>query len=287
MSTNKLSERAMLVTLTRSRWMATRTDRQVTEEVAKDHGVKARRAGHYRKHVIDIDAPTFKAVTAAYSKIRDRHLWYTLPWQQDGARILPAANFEKYSAEMRHLRQEAEIAVEAFVADYPRLREAAKSELNGLYNPKDYPTNIKAKFAVDVAVMPLPEAEDFRATLSEQDVAQIKAGITEELAKTTAAAMRDPYQRLIERIESLAKLADPKAPVYDSYITGLRDICEILPSLNLTADPQLEELRMRAQGLIVDAQVLRDMPAVRADVAKRATEIQDAMAAFMGVPSHE
>src|ERR1700692_3711456 len=135
---SKLNERAMLASLAVSRWSAARTDKKVTAEVAKRHEVNAK-VGHYRKFAIDVDAPTFKAVGTAAGDIRNRHYFYTLPWGQDGARILTALSFEDYSKEMRKLRTVFEGAVEKFVVDYPHLKENAKRELKGLYDESDYP----------------------------------------------------------------------------------------------------------------------------------------------------
>src|SRR5581483_9905113 len=139
-------------------------------------------------------------ITTAGAELRHRHYWWTLPWGQDGARILPAANFEKYSAEMRKLRATFDEKVAGFIADYPTLKLAAKKSLNGLYNEQDYPTNIKAKFGIDLSILPLPES----------DVAEIKANIRAELEASTTAAMREPYERLYEHISRMVdRLSDP------------------------------------------------------------------------------
>src|SRR6267154_1295463 len=104
MTTTLLSERAMLVSLNIRAWAAARTDKKITAEIASTHAVDERRAGRYRKNAIDIKAPTFVAVGSAASELRKKHYFYTLPWSQDGARILPAAMFDEYSKATRELR---------------------------------------------------------------------------------------------------------------------------------------------------------------------------------------
>ena len=165
MTINILSERALLVTLNIRRWQAARTDKKITAEVASSHAVSEKRAGRYRKNAIDIEAPCFKAVAASASELRTKHYFYTLPWAQDGARILTTAMFEEYTREMRALRLAFENTVKQFVMDYPRLKANAKLELNGMYNEQDYPLDIGAKFGVDIVRLPLPDVEDFRACL--------------------------------------------------------------------------------------------------------------------------
>lgn len=278
----------MLASLHIRMWGATRTDKTVTEEVAKQHAVTQKRAGHYRKHAINVEAPSYKAVKSAAVDLRHRHYHWTLPWGEDGGRILPAAHFEKYSAEMRALRVRFDAAVADFVMDYPALKIGARVELNGLYDESDYPKNIHGKFGIDLGILPLPEAEDFRVSLPNEAVAEIKAGIEAEMQRTATLAMRDPYERLYQHIQRMVeRLGNPESVFRDTLVTSLADLCTLLPGLNLTHDPQLETLRKKAEQMIagLDAQTLRNKPAVRATVAKQAEEIQDLMAAFMGAAS--
>ena len=290
MNMTTLSERAMLASLNIRRWQAALTDKKITAEVATHHAVNATRAGKYRKNAIDTKAPSFEAVVSAASELRNKHYFYTLPWSQDGARILPASIFEDYSAEMRMLRGTFDRAVRGFVENFPLLKVAAKRELNGMYNEADYPTNIGTKFGVDIVFMPLPDAKDFRATLPEHAVTEIKEGIQAELHKSVETAMRDPYERLYGHIARMVeRLSDKKAVFRDTLVTGLADLCAILPGLNLTGDERLEDLRKRAEKMIahVDPKDLREVPSVRQSVARQAAEIQSLMAGFMGQTASE
>ena len=291
-TTTNLAERAMLVSLKIRRWQATRTDKKVSAEIAATHGVSERRAGHYRKHAIDVNAASFKAVVSAGSELRNKHYELTLPWGQDGARILTTEMFETYSNEMRHLKATFERVVREFVSDYPVLKAAAKRELNGMYNEGDYPTDIAARFEAGWSVMPLPEAEDFRAHLSRDTVAEIRKEIEVELERTTAEAMRDPFNRIHDHVSRMVeRLSKDDAVFRDTLVTGLADLCAILPGLNLTNDAKLDDLRKRCEKMIanLDPEDLRQVPSVRSRVAKQAKaiqkevqKIQDGMAAFMG-----
>lgn len=298
---NSIQSRAMLASLSISKWLATRTDKRVTEEVASNHGVNSRRAGHYRKHAIDVEHPTYRAVGTAISSLRSRHFYWTLPWGENGARILPAANFDKYSADMRILRTDFDNAVANFVADYPTLAAKARSELGTMFDPSDYPQDISAKFGVEVSIMPLPDANDFRVDLPDDAIDEIRGNIKRDMERSMTDAMRDPYKRLFDRVHSIAENvgniggegADGKkrvGAVYDSTIEGLRDLCNILDGLNLTGDPQLTDFGARALALIdgIDAKAIRDMaPGQRVDIAQQASQIESDMAAFMGLNQSE
>lgn len=283
---NSIQSRAMLASLTISRWSATRTDKRVTEEVAQRNHVDAKRAGYYRKHAIDKDTPSLRAVTSAASALRTRHNYWTLPWGQDGSRILPAANFDKYSADMRMLRNEFDRAVSLFVADYPALAAQARSELGSLFDSADYPSDIQSKFACEVSIMPLPDAEDFRVDLPDDALVDIRANITRELEKTTAEAMKEPYTRLFEHVHRMVeKLRDPEGIFRDTLVTGLHEICDVLPGLNITGDEALDQFRQRAVEMIdgLDPDKLRKESDTRRSVADVASQIESDMAAFMGL----
>lgn len=280
-----LNTRAMLSTLNISVWTATRTDKRASREVAQAHGVNERRAGHYRKHAIDTSAPSYVAVKSAAGALREKHYWHTLPWNGDGARILPAASFATYSADIRHLKDAFESAVADFLADYPRLHRNAEVELNGLFNPGDYPRDIRAKFDARTTIMPLPDASDFRVKLADGAAAEIRAAIKAETQDALATAMRDPYQRLLDHMHRMVeRLGDPEGQFRDTLVTGLAELCAVLPALNLTGDAQLDELRAKAEGMIagISAQDIRDDKQLRASIATQAKEIEDAMSAFMG-----
>jgi hypothetical protein len=280
----------MLANLSVRCWGAARNDKKISSEVAKTHSVDAKRAGKYRKNAINVEAPTYEAVKAAATELRAKHSEFTLPWSQDGARILTTTMFEQYSREMRTLRTKFDQAVQAFVEDYPTLKVDAKIELNGMYNEADYPADIREKFGVEVGILPLPEAEDFRVSLPETAVRQIKDDIQAEMKRAAHVAMQEPYERLYSHITRMVqRLSDPKAVFRDTLVSGLVDLCAILPGLNLTRDPQLDVLRQRAEQMIahVSAQELRDNPAVRRDVARQAADIQNMMAGFMGAAASE
>lgn len=283
---NSIASRAMLATLHISRWSAVKLDKKVTEEVAIKHGVKTRRAGKYRKNVIDPEHPLYVAINHAASAIRQRHDYWTLPWAENATRILPAANFEAYSADMRLLRAEFDRCVAEFAKEYVKLVTASQAELHTMFNHDDYPADITSRYGISIAIMPLPDAEDFRVDLPDDAINDIRANITKEIESSISTSMREPFERLFERIHNIVeRLGDPEATFRDSLIGNLRKMLELLPSLNITNDPALNDFSERAADLIagVDADVIRSMPEKRAELAEQASQIESDMAAFMGV----
>ena len=71
-------------------------------------------------------------------------------------------------------------------------------------------------------------------------------------------------------------------PFRDSVVHKLVKLVDVLPKLNVTADPELERLAAQVRAsLLVDPQELRKSESVRNETAKAANAISARMAAFM------
>lgn len=263
-------------------------DRKVTREVAVAHNADERRAGRYNKCLIDPKAATFVAVRSAAGEMRQTHYKLTLPWAQDGARILPIAAFADYGARMRALAEAFNAAADAFVADYPRLKEQARRELNGLYSEDDYPSQdaMRRRFAVSISRYPVPNKNDFRVSLPEAAMRELRSEVERDVKGAAMVAIRDLWERLYAAVSHMVeRLSNPDAIFRDSLVENVVEVCTLLPKLNFMGDPALDAMRDQVSRLIsnLSAQRLREDKALRADVAAEAAVIQSRMAAFMGM----
>src|SRR5574343_976798 len=165
----RLSEKALLVRLSISQWTARKHDKRVTAEVARNHNTAAD-VGRYNKRLVGDRA--IKAVAKVANAARTDHYYHTLPWLDDGARILPSKNYIKYCEVMRSHKAEFDAVADQFSADYPQLREQAERDLNGLFDINDYPPTweIRNKFGFELGFLPLPETTDFRVILQAEEM---------------------------------------------------------------------------------------------------------------------
>lgn len=278
-----LNRKAMLVGLSISQWGANRQDKGAGKRVSDDYGNQQDSARVY-KSLIAKDA--IKKVSTVANEARTFLYANTLPWKDDGKRILPAANFLPLTAEIRTLEAKFWGAVSDLEANYPSLVQDAKLMLNGLFNALDYPKveEIREKYAFSVSVDPLPTGDDFRVDLQGEEVTKIQKEIEDRLQNATQDAMRELWGRLYKATESMVdRLSDPEAIFRDSLITNLEELVSILPRLNMTDDPELEKMRREVEEkLIKDPAVLRTDKDERKQTADEAKAILDSMAAFMG-----
>jgi hypothetical protein len=281
---NNLSEKAMLAAFNISFWQARKYDVRVSKEVAAKYGT-AEDAGRYNKKLLPADAPSYKAAVTAAGKARNTHYEMTLAWADDGARILPAAQYFKYQETMRGLQVEFDQLVTDFVVAYPDLREQARLTLNGLYKDSDYPQDIRSKFSFRFRFLPIATADDFRVALSDEDTEAIRRQIVTDTEDALSVAMGDLWKRLYDAVAHVTeRLGDPDAIFRDSLIGNLRDVCKAVPALNLTGDPQLETLRLRVESKLAgfDPEAIRNSDPLRQSIAEKAAEIQRQMQAVMG-----
>ena len=95
--------------------------------------------------------------------------------------------------------------------------------------------------------------------------------------------MSDCFNRLHDVVRKAAdKLTDKTAIFRDSLITNIQDLVDLLPRLNLTGDPRLEDLRREVADKLLgyEPEALRRDQFARQETAQAAEKILAAMAGY-------
>ena len=288
---NVLSTKAMLSGLNITQWAARKIDKRVTAETNTAHGAAAD-AGRYNKALIAREA--LASIVAVANAARATHYQMTLPWLDNGSRILPAALHSRYADAMRAHREGFESAVAEFIGGYESYVADARKRLNGMFEECDYPavSEIARRFSVAVSLYPVPDSADFRVDVSEAQAAAIRADIEARAAEALSGAMRSAWERIAESVGHMVqKLADYKPGATgerasgifrDSLVENVRDLVAILPGLNLTGDPALAAVADRMAALPRhDAEALRVSEALRTETKAAAESILETVSHFM------
>ena len=282
-----LAESAMLVTLKITGWTARKKDKNVTSEVAEAHKV-SEDAGAYWKQLLNKSA--VNKVRAASQSARDVHYKNTLPWEDEGARILPSRNFASYREELRAAYAVWEAARDEFLNQYPTLVEQAQAELNGLFNPAEYPKahEIAAKFGWKQRTNPVPSAEDFRVDVADGEKERIKGEIRDQHEAWVRNSSTSLWERLYEVVNRFAKaMGNKDQKVYRaSLVNSMLELCNLLPALNVSDDPALEQMRQKVESSLCKRDVGdykgEEGEGAREEAAKEASSILDAMSIYTG-----
>ena len=287
-----VTEKAMLAKLKISRWSASKHDKKISEEVAQKHGADPT-MGRYSKRLVAKEH--LDKIAQIATRARHHHYENTLPWLDDGARILPAANYFDYMQQQNALRAQFEQEVAEFAKGYPAVVDEARRSLNGLFDPADYPSpsEIGGKFTMQVDVDPMPSADDFRVSLSEDENARIRESIQTRLDDAVQNAVNEVWHRvhdlvahMVERLRAYKVTPEGKVEntFRDSLVGNIRQMVDLLPKLNITQNNALEAMRQRLADELcgIDAPMLREDETVRNEVAANAeailAEIKDFMA---------
>lgn len=285
--TYDLSTRAMLVSLNISQWTAKKRDKKVSDEVAEKHSA-SKDAGRYDKHLVARDC--LAEITAIVSQMRTVHYALTLPWGENGLRILSSQGFVHYTDKMRVLRQRFGVAADKFASEYPRYVAQSEALLGSLRDENDYPSadDIRSRFDAKINFYPIPESGDFRVQMSNENTNQIRETLQKENRVLLTDAVREIVERLHQTasklVNTLANGEGEKSPrFHDSLVTNVLELLETIPMLNLTEDQDItdfsNELRIHLNG--VDAQNLRESAPLRTETAKNVSSVVRKMEAFL------
>ena len=273
-----LSEKSILVSLNISKWSARKFDRQATEEVNSNHNTTD--AGRFNKLLVKKEY--MKEISELETKIRDFHYTNTLPWGDNGDRLLPSENYFLYVENMGNFKSKFEQAVRDFVEEYPAIISEAKNRLNGLFSKRDYPANIADKFNVKISFMPVPDVGDIRVSLSDKEIDAIKKSVSEEISSRFTSAQKDIYSRIADQLKAMYnRLVDKEAIFRDSLFNNVLSLVDLLPRLNVSNDQNINDLCKDLKALYCEPQNVRNDVTLREKKAKDVEDLLKKVSAFI------
>jgi hypothetical protein len=279
-----ITERAMLAAVHISIWTAVKHDRKVSRDVAQQHGAHEG-AGRYNKQLLR-EAEKLEALRSLSGQIRQHFYRITLPWSDEGYRLLPAHFYFELTAKMRGFEQVFTQQVEDFLAVYPSYIEQVRPELNGLFREEDYPSaeKLRSKFGVRLEVLPIPSGEDFRVTLSQEEQSRVAREIDENVRQSLLRGTEDLWVRLKDVVSHMVeRLKEPESRFHASLVTNVFELVDLLPRLNVKQDEELNrfagEIRDRLCGFT--ARDLKKNEILRVATANDAAQILTEMDAVL------
>jgi hypothetical protein len=287
--TAHLTERALLVSLSISEWRGRRLDREVTATVAREHGADET-AGCYTKALVP--KSYLAQIAHVRTKARTLHHELTLPWCDEGFRILPVDLHLRYMESFRGLRTDFHGAVSKFLGAYDDAKAAARVSLGTLFNEDDYPSlsELGSAFSIEVRPQPLPAGHDWRIDLPGDTVERIRLDLETRLEEAQRLATADLYHRLSSVVSHMADtLSIPDKIFRDSLVTNVRELCDVLPSLNIANDPALADLTADIEDRLASLSptALRNEPSTREsaalDAAALLESITERLSSYTGI----
>lgn len=275
-----IASSAMLVELSISTWTARKLDKKVSAEVDSAKGAKTN-AGNYNKNLL-AGTGFLDTITKYAANARAWHLSQTLPWSDNGLRLLPVSNFITYKEQLNTLETNYNALVEKFLVAYPNLVSAAAFQLGALFDRNEYPDadKIAHKFKFNVNFLPVPTAGDFRIDIGEDAKQELIASCNNAYNDRLNSAMKDAWGRLHEHLlrmsDRLSDTEDGKNKIFrDSLLENAVELVDLLKHFNLTNDPTMEQARLDLANAIQNhsADDLREVDSCRHAVKSKVDDI--------------
>jgi hypothetical protein len=256
-----ITERAMLAAVHISIWTAIKHDRKISRDVADQHGAH-QGAGRYNKQLLR-GADKLDELRTLAGQVRQYFYKITLPWSDEGFRLLPSNLYFDLTARMREFEAGFEQGVESFLQVYPQYIEQVRPELNGLFREEDYPAADKLR-------------NDFRVQMSAEEQARVAREIDANVRESLTRGTEDLWKRLRDVVSHMVdRLNEPESRFHATMVTNVFDLVELLPRLNVNGDADLnrfaEQIRQRLCGFT--AQDLKKHDLLRVATANDAAEI--------------
>ena len=256
-----LSSSAVLVELNLSYWTGKKTDRKTAKEVEADKGATTK-ALNTQKILLG-DCKEHAAVVKYLARVRTWSNSVTLPWSDSGPRMLPAVKIFDYKHTLQQHEDKINELVQEFLDAYRNAIQAAQFSMGTLFDASDYPdvSEIAGKYAFNCTFTPVPEAGDFRVTIGQQGLVELRDQYEAQYTRRLEDAMKENWSRLHSALSTMSNQlrvegkdgATSTGKLYASTLDGILELCDMLGDFNLTGDPELEkarrDLKMTLQGV--------------------------------------
>lgn len=247
-----MNDKALLVKLGVSQWTNEKEDQTVSHETCDRHSAQ-RDTGRFVKHICPprVLEPIRKSVVRLYTQ----HRTLTLPWLNDGSRILKASAYTQYMDVINVETAVFNAAKDTFINQYDGLRDEARSSQGSLYSDRDWPSKetVGKKFGVSVRNFPLPSSNDFRQEIFNhippedrdriiQSAKDDERALTQQCIADVFSRMRLVVGNLAGKLEGYQENDGGKTRMQESIVGNIRNLVDLLPALNVTDDPMIAEM---------------------------------------------
>ncbi len=235
------------------------------------------------KKLLDTKHPLWKAISAIRNQARSYWKGSTLPFPEDGIRLIRRGFVHEFEKTMDDMRRELRKAIDALESEYHTLRSQAREQLGTLFNADDYPDTLRGQFSIEWD-FPSVEVPSYLAELSpaiyEREQARVKAQFDQSVS-LAETAFAEEFSKLISH------LADRLTPgeageqkrLNGSALGNLTEFFDRFSKLSLRSSPELDNLVEQAKGLVsgVETKELRTDEGLRTSIRQQMAAIDEAI----------
>lgn len=281
-----LRDLAVLVTLSLGSYTPRQLDKGETKRINEQHGAKGTPLKVHRDRLSGTTCgEILTKINKAQSECRALYYSRTLPWDDSGRRMADNKTAFKLVSELRRREDIINGLAEQFAAAWPNALEEAKKALNGGWK-EDYAADyqipadeIRQRFKFNTELESMPRAADLRMDCPDAVMQQLIAQAEQNIAERFEQGCRDAYKRLYSVLEGIHERAsiphgkDGTRDTIEAHIKNLAELIDVLPSLNIAKDANLDRLTSEAKKRLLTF----DMPAMFENEQPSVTAIANRM----------
>ena len=218
------------------------------------------------------------------------HVKATLPFGDDGSRLLPNQAYFDYTSKMGNYISRLDNLKGLIVTNWGAMVQtdinARNSRLINANKPasasiNDYPTlqQIEARLYINWYPEPVATSNDFRFEVPDE----MKKQLDDQISMMVEDAGRDLYVRMLKPVsafvDKLAKFTGEKGQRWhDSFVDNLNALTKDLPKLNINDDPMVTSLLSQIDSIIKPyvfaPDALKEDEVARANVKSRMEQLE-------------
>lgn len=279
-----IQETAILVQLSTHAWTGKKKDKQLSTDTCARQNAD----NDVVEAIIHLVPPgILKPIDLARGRAYRKHTELTLPYLDNGLRIIASDMYMDYREKMKPFLAEHAKTVDGLDTVWPDIMANKGKRLGNLANKYRLPTlsDVKSRFYITQDIMSIPAHTDFRFKgNTDEEIAEIQAKAAETHNAAMKKAMTEVWMRLAELVGNVAEtMGQRDKKFHDSIITKVKNLCDVLPKYNLTGDGDLENIRKEVATKLanLDPEDLREIPNKRKQAAKDAEDVMSKIAQYM------
>jgi hypothetical protein len=235
------------------------------------------------KRLFDTTNNTYRVLTAIKSQASSYWRSMTLPYPQDGIRLIKQSDIAAFEAKMHEFKEQLDAAAANLQLEYETIKNAAREKLGDLYNPNDYPASLENVFSIRWEYPPV-EPPNYLMTFNPELYSQEQSRIQQRFETAVMMAEDAFATQLQEMVEHLIeRLTDEpdgtKKTFKSSAIENFKEFYENFRHMNVRSNAQLEGLIRQANDLVsgIDVADLRKKADLRQNLSRQMTEVKTAL----------
>lgn len=235
------------------------------------------------KRLIDTKNATYRTLTAIKSQASSYWRSMTLPYPQEGVRLIKQSDVAAFEDKMREFKEQLAAAASNLQLEYESIKEAAREKLGDLFNPLDYPPTLEGVFEIKWEYPPV-EPPNYLMTFNPELYAQEQSRIQQRFEAAVIMAEDAFAEQLQEMIAHLIeRLTDEpdgtKKTFRASAIENFKEFYENFRRMNVRSNAQLDGLIQQANDLVagIDPADLRKNSDLRRNLSQQMTTVKTAL----------